>query len=244
MKIGWSVYIHISPSNKYYIGVTSRQPEDRWRNGFGYYSQPFYNAIMKYGWDNIYHEVIAENLTEDEAFNFEKVLIKKIKSNNRKYGYNITSGGDKGYSHKHTDEWCEQHSRDMTGKGNPMYGKKHSKETLKRISQARTGKCVGEDNPFYGRSHSKETIRRILKSRSWYKPSRETVERISNSNKKPVLQFDCETGDVIRIFSSIKDAATELNLDRGSITKCCQHKRKTVGGYRWEYKNTSVPVDF
>lgn len=46
----WSVYIHITPSNKYYVGITSKEPCERWRNGFGYYSQKyFYNAIQKYG---------------------------------------------------------------------------------------------------------------------------------------------------------------------------------------------------
>ena len=32
----WTVYIHISPSNKYYVGITSREPELRWKNGKGY----------------------------------------------------------------------------------------------------------------------------------------------------------------------------------------------------------------
>ena len=33
----WSVYIHISPSDKYYVGITSQNPiSARWRNGKGY----------------------------------------------------------------------------------------------------------------------------------------------------------------------------------------------------------------
>ena len=75
--MGWSVYIHISPSNKYYVGITSKTPEERWRNGFGYYTQSyFYNAIQKYGWDNFQHEIIAENLSGEEAKKFEIKLIK------------------------------------------------------------------------------------------------------------------------------------------------------------------------
>ena len=237
--MSWSVYIHISPSNKYYVGVTSRAPEERWRNGFGYYTQPFYNVIQKYGWDNIYHEVVAQNLTEDEAYNFEQILIDKLKSNNRKYGYNITSGGDKGYSNAHTKEWCEQHSRDMKGSNNPMYDKKHSRDTLEQISNSRKGKCVGEDNPFYGCTHTQETINKILKSRSWYKPSDETIKKRVEKVKKAVEQYDCD-GNLIQSFDSAKDASIKLNLDSGSITKCCQHKRKTVGGYKWEYKEKQI----
>ena len=38
------------------------------------------------------HEIVAENLTKDEAYNFEELLIKKLKSNNPEFGYNMTSG--------------------------------------------------------------------------------------------------------------------------------------------------------
>lgn len=220
----WCVYIHTSPSNKYYVGITSKEPKVRWgHNGNAYKTQYFSNAIKKYGWDNFQHEIIAENLTEDEAKNFEKVLISKLRSNERDFGYNITKGGDGvcGFG--------------LHGELNPMYGKKHSEETLKKISQSRKGKCVGEDNPYYGKHHSKEVIDKILKSRSWYVPSEETIKRIAESNKKKVVQYDLENNNLIKIHKSAKDASDDLNIDKGSITKCCQHKRKSAGGYRWEY---------
>ena len=73
----YSVYIHISPSNKYYVGITKLEPSRRWgKNGCGYKKQGFYNAIQKYGWDNFKHEIIAEHLTESEACNMEITLIK------------------------------------------------------------------------------------------------------------------------------------------------------------------------
>lgn len=62
----WTVYIHISPSNKYYVGITSQKNlNQRWRNGNGYKKNKyFYRSIVKYGWENIKHEVIASNLTK------------------------------------------------------------------------------------------------------------------------------------------------------------------------------------
>lgn len=47
----YTVYRHISPSGKVYIGITSMEPEKRWgKNGYGYRRQKYFNnAIRKYG---------------------------------------------------------------------------------------------------------------------------------------------------------------------------------------------------
>ena len=100
----WTVYVHIIPKtiteydyDKYYVGITKLPIQKRWKGkGFGYRNQLFYKAIKKYGWDNIEHHIIAEHLTEYEAKEFEKALIKVLRCNARKdgYGYNITDGGD------------------------------------------------------------------------------------------------------------------------------------------------------
>lgn len=115
----WTVYVHIVPKDvrsspdkddyydKYYVGITSRDPKYRWRNGEGYKDQVFYNPIKKYGWDNIQHEIVAERLTKDEACNLEKKLIKELDCLTDRYGYNNDPGGGvaKGYKQKSlTDE--------------------------------------------------------------------------------------------------------------------------------------------
>ena len=91
--MGFSVYLHIAPNGKKYVGITSRCVNERWQNGNGYKSQIFYRAIRKYGWDNIEHIVLFENLTKGEAEEKEKELIKKYNSNNPKFGYNRNEGG-------------------------------------------------------------------------------------------------------------------------------------------------------
>lgn len=91
----YTVYVHLFPNGKNYVGITSQFPEDRWKNGHGYKKQGLiYNAIKKYGWDNIEHFIFASKLTSQEALNMEKILIQKLKSNNRQYGYNVTIGGE------------------------------------------------------------------------------------------------------------------------------------------------------
>ena len=96
------VYKHIAPNNKCYIGITSkRKVEDRWLKGLGYkrkdkngnYSH-FYNAILKYGWDNFEHKVLAHGLTKEQAERWEIKLIKYYKSNYSEFGYNKTYGGE------------------------------------------------------------------------------------------------------------------------------------------------------
>ena len=47
--MGYSVYMHITPNNKKYIGITKQKLVKRWLHGKGYQKQSyFYNAILKY----------------------------------------------------------------------------------------------------------------------------------------------------------------------------------------------------
>lgn len=98
----WAVYVHIVPKelsgyewDKYYVGITSQTPKNRWKNGFGYKdNQIIRKAIEKYKWNNIQHDIVASNLTEFEAKSMEIKLISLLRSNQKEYGYNRTSGGD------------------------------------------------------------------------------------------------------------------------------------------------------
>lgn len=88
------VYRHTCPNGKVYIGITGRNPSVRWANGKGYSNSYFYNAISKYGWQNIKHEILFDSLTKEEAEAKEIELIAEHKSNHKEYGYNIAVGGE------------------------------------------------------------------------------------------------------------------------------------------------------
>lgn len=93
----YKVYVHTNLLNgKQYVGQTKLPVEIRWgKNGQKYKgSIYFYNAIQKYGWHNFSHEIIADNLTLDEANTLEKLLIEKLQTRNPNFGYNISYGGD------------------------------------------------------------------------------------------------------------------------------------------------------
>lgn len=85
----WTVYAHIAPNGKMYVGITSDNPEHRWNHGNGYKSnRHFTNAIRKYGWDNFQHEIIASGLTAQEAGHMEQLLIAQLDLTDDKKGYN------------------------------------------------------------------------------------------------------------------------------------------------------------
>ena len=96
----YSVYCHISPSNKKYVGISCNS-EKRWNKGKGYIKNYlFYRAIKKYGWDNFKHEILYSNLTLEEAGKIERQLIDEWHLLNPKFGYNLREGGNGAFSEK------------------------------------------------------------------------------------------------------------------------------------------------
>ena len=79
---------------KYYVGITNNI-EKRWESkGKKYKGQVFYNAIQKYGWDNIKHTILYKNLTKEKAMQKEKEMIIKYHSKVGDKGYNVSDGGE------------------------------------------------------------------------------------------------------------------------------------------------------
>ena len=125
----YCVYVHVNKINqKKYVGITCKKPEERWKkDGYGYKKQSFYNAILKYGWDNFEHIILEDGLTCSEANEKEKEYIEKFDSYSN--GYNNSYGGDgtNGFL------WSEERKKKMVetrinngsfkGSNNPAYGK-------------------------------------------------------------------------------------------------------------------------
>lgn len=89
------VYIHTCPNQKRYVGVTTQSnPELRWKEGWGYHkNMHFTNAINKYGWDNIEHEVFETQSVELMSY-WERILIYHYNTMDSEFGYNKTGGGE------------------------------------------------------------------------------------------------------------------------------------------------------
>ena len=121
------------------------------------------------------------------------------------------------------------------GENNPFYGKTHSEETRRKLSLNK----MGANNPMYGKSPSEETRRKISESHKKKYPkrdndvSRDKSSLKTNGNRKIVICIETQEK-----FSSEKEAQYKTGIDNSSIAKCCKGKRKTAGGYHWQYINS------
>jgi len=101
----YTVYIHTTPDGRVYIGSTSQPVRKRWNGGHGYRNnRPFWEAIQRYGWENIKHEIIAELVHPLAAAAVEAMLIRLYRSDNPLRGFNRSKSGRGFKGGKHTEE--------------------------------------------------------------------------------------------------------------------------------------------
>ena len=222
MNNNYIVYMHTSPSNKRYIGITSQKPERRWRkNGEGYKEHLyFWKSIQKYGWDNFQHDILFTDLTKNEAERKEIELISYYNSNNVNFGYNMSTGGESGSKgYKYTDEQRKHMSEIHKGEKNGMYGKRHTEETIVKDRIAHLRENLSEDTIH------KMSIAKIGKKRS-DESIQKQIETISNK----VICIETSM-----VYNGTKEAGRLNNIDPSCISKVCRGERKTAGGFHWCY---------
>lgn len=219
----YKVYMHIFPNNKVYIGITKQKPENRWNNGKGYKNNDYLkNAILKYGWNNIEHKILYDSLNKEKAEQKEIELIKKYKSNIKKYGYNILSGGN--VSDGITEEIRKKISQTCKGRISWNKGIKLSEEHKRKLSEAHKGKIVSEEK--------KQKLREFFKGRKFSKETREKIS-IAKKGKPSNLKRKVICIENNRIYNSVTEAETELKIRH--ICEVCNGIRKTAGGLHWKY---------
>lgn len=223
----YTVYQHKNKINgKMYFGITSRTPSERWgKNGSYYKTTPhFYSAIQKYGWDNFEHNILYQNLTKEEACEIEKSLIKKYKTQNRKFGYNILEGGQ---ATELPIEVREKMSKAMMGNKN---GLRHpcSEEKKKKISDSQKGRKLSEEH--------KRKLSEAAKQR--HVPcSQDKRKKLSQNYPKQKRVYCVETDTIYR---SVQECARQLHLYATNVSKVCRGIHQTTGGYHLKYYDDMI----
>lgn len=139
MGDNYIIYEHVFPNGKRYIGITCRSPKQRWKNGHGYeHNKYMKNAIKKYGWSNIIHNVLYTGLSKKDAEKEEIRLISLYRLTDRRFGYNIDSGGSA--AKRISEETRNKLRQKCSGKNNARYGVEVSEETREKMRQAKLGK--------------------------------------------------------------------------------------------------------
>jgi len=221
---------HNRISNAFYVGKTVKPLQHRINQhmvdaGLARNNSIFHKAIRKYGKDAFDWYVLVTAGSLEDLNNAERVWIERIRSAGHRL-YNLRPGGDGG---------------SVAGKANHNYGRTMPdsvrmkvSEGLKRYYSDKPGPMTGQPGPMTGKKHTAETRKKISDGLKGPRPS---IAGALNPSARAVV---CVTTG--KMFDTATIAAREYEIDMSSIIKCCRGKKKTVGGYEFEYAKPSSGV--
>ena len=207
----YTIYIlHNTVNNKLYVGTTSRKLYQRFNNGLGYQHQKnIYDDICKYGWNKFNHKVFASNLSKEEAFNIEQIIIAKLREQIGDMLYNRDAGGEHGKHCVETKETLKQLN----------VGRIVSEEVRKKIKEARAKQVFS----------SEALAKRSAKMRGRKLPEKQRIKLIE-AKKKKVKCLENNT-----VYSSATEAAKALNVSLSGISQVCNNKIPSVKNLHFQY---------
>lgn len=209
-----SVYIHtVNANGKKYVGQCVGDPKTRWgANGHRYKKQFFYNAIEKYGWQNITHEIVAQDVSQEEADRLEQYYIDLYKTTDREFGYNIELGGKAGY-------W-------VSG------GKVHNARPVICVETSETWECSTDCARSLGVNLAslQESLYHGYRCKGRHYKYMDDNNYTINKGK---FQIRCkETG---QIWPSVRDCAKETGIHERNIARYCRNERNPRNGFHYEF---------
>ena len=171
------IYCATLPSNKKYYGF-SLNLENRKRTHKCHVNartkNKFYNAIRKYGWNNIIWEIIEKHDAECKK-DLKEILCNRemywiAKSNTFLDGYNMTEGGDGALGLL----WKENSKEKLS---ETQRGRKLSDSHKKNIGLG----LIGKSNGMKDKHHDEKTKHNISKKLEGIKRSKETKDKMGKS---------------------------------------------------------------
>lgn len=234
MELKYIFYITVNSINgKFYFGVHKTNPDvfDGYI-GLGIYRQSqatkdiaFHRAVRKYGYQNFKRTTIKIFDSEEEAFEFEKLVVTPTLLRSKQC-YNTTIGGIGG-----GNEVQKKTVYQFSLKGEFIRSYKSAREAAM---------CVSPNN--------QDTIRNSIKNCclgtsysscgyfwSYYKEfiKKEDYQNNIKRRKKKIAQYTL-SGKFLRYYDNITQARNESGLTNlyASINGNC-----SIGGYQWRYYN-------
>lgn len=237
MNSNYSLYKHTFPNGKVYIGITSQPLEKRFENGRGYKQCPkMHNAILKYGWNNVEHELLMTGLTKPQA---EQAEIETIAFyNSVENGYNTDHGGNCAGTHS-------IETRKKISDGNKGKKKPATEARKKMLSEMNKG----AKNPFFGKHHSEEVKNAhsdFMKGNQYNKGNHHTAEfKAQKSEQMKILYsgggnpkckkvFKVDEKGITEVFFSLREAARQMNKSVATLHKHVNNN-DFYDGYYWGY---------
>lgn len=220
------------PTQKIYIGQ-SRNIYKRWYqhiytlNAKQHRNSYLQRAWNKYGQDNFNFEVI-DKCYVSELDDKEKYYIEKFNSMDRKYGFNLDSGGQHPKLSNETVEKLKRVSSRPVVQFD-VYGNEITKyQTIDEASQ----KCLINKSSIIECCKLK---RKLAGEFQWrFDCKNVDCMILMDSNSRNILQFD-KNGTFLKQYTSVTEASNATGISKAGIIYTCEHKRNHAGGYIWRY---------
>lgn len=121
--------------------------------------------------------------------------------------------------------------------------RKNSKQTNKYVHRLVAEAFIPNPNNYKEVNHIDEnTFNNCEKNLEWCNTKYninygERTQKATKKLSKAVIQYDLQS-KFIKEWCSIRNASRNLNINIGTIIRCCKGEFKTAGGYIWKYKRS------
>lgn len=227
-----------------------------------------HDAIAKYGEHNFEYKIIEQHEIRSDAFKAEEKYVRELKTLEEGYNLNSGGRGPIEFSEKTRKLISEAAKRRFSSPeerkrhGSFTKGVKKSQETKKRMSAAQIGRVQSESTRHkiseskigkkvnFSEEH-REYLRNQLKKITKSDAHRQRIIQMNHKRRgiplslerrvkvgKPIKQISLETGELLKVFLTMKEASNELKIPYHQINRCVKGKKPDAGGFLWVYVTT------
>lgn len=234
-EIKYTIYKLIDPETNEvrYIGLTFNTLKQRLKSHYSEKSKShksnWVQKLRSRGLKPIIESIESDISSYDEVCEREIYWIDKLKNEGHSLT-NMASGGNK--NKKMSDETRKKMSDSAKNRDFKLVLSDETKEILSLKAKER----FEDDN-------ERERLRISNKKYEDSKTDEQKLNDILIQNPKKVIQYDKDM-NLIAEYPSINNAAKLNNLSDSNISKCCNNKVISVGGYIWRFEGDLTPPKY